>query len=96
MPALVATNALRYDGAEAAKNESLLSWVLAQKAAFYKKTRPLRYTEDDEELLSPVPGYALPAGIEFRAVNEFAEAEPAAEPAAVAVEAEPAAEPDTA
>ena len=70
--------------------------VLAQKAAFYKKTRPLRYTEDDEELLSPVPGYALPAGIEFRAVNEFAEAEPAAEPAAVAVEAEPAAEPDTA
>ena len=25
--------------------------VLAQKAAFYKKTRPLRYTEDDEELL---------------------------------------------
>ena len=53
--------------------------VLAEKAAFYKKTRPLRYTEDDEELLSPVPGYALPAGIEFRAVNEFAEAEPAAE-----------------
>ena len=33
VPALVATNALRYDGAEAAKNESLLSWVLAQKAA---------------------------------------------------------------